>query len=180
MSTLERINAEHRVIAAIMNVLEAEVNALEEKGEFDIDLVRLIIRYMEEYPDRFHHPKEELLFDAAASRDPEFRERVSAIRSQHRALPGLTSGVKAIIDAIDFGESRPRGEVLRTLRAYIDNERSHIVSESGSLFPELDDILSPEDWELADQRVAQLEDPLTGGADPGPYKRLQALILARE
>jgi len=54
-------------------------------GEFDIDLVRLIIRYMEEYPDRFHHPKEELLFDAAGDRDPEFRERATVIRSQHRA-----------------------------------------------------------------------------------------------
>jgi len=180
MSTLERINAEHKVIAAIMNVLETEVSALESKGEFDIDLVRLIIRYMEEYPDRFHHPKEELLFDAAAARDPEFRERASVIRSQHRALPELTANVKAIIDAIDFGESRPRADVLKTLRAYIDYERSHIVSEAGGLFPDLDDILSPEDWALAEVKVAAMEDPLTGGKDPGPYKRLQALILARE
>lgn len=180
MSTLERINAEHKVIARIMNVFEDEVNALESKGEFDIDLVRLIIRYMEEYPDRFHHPKEELLFDAVAARDPEFRERASVIRAQHRALPDLTAEVKAIVEAIDFGESRPRIEVLRTFRAYIEYERDHIVSESGGLFPDIDDILSPEDWALAEARVAALEDPLTGGRDPGPYKRLQDLILARE
>lgn len=178
-STLERLHTEHKVIAAMMNALEAETAAFEAAGAFDLELVGLILRYMDEYPDSFHHPKEEVLFDAAEARDEALGVRLRGLRGQHDALPGLTQQLMVVMNAIEFGQSMPREEVLAALRAYIAQQRAHIATERDDVFPLLESVLQPEDWALAERRSAQMEDPLAGGRDPGPYKRLQDIILAQ-
>lgn len=179
-STLERIDAEHKVIAAMMTALEAETAALETQGFFDLDLVRLILRYMYDYPDRFHHPKEEVLFDVAAAKNADFAERVQGLRGQHDDLPSMTENLMATIDAIEMGESLPRQQVLSALKTYAVRQREHIASERDDIFPALEGVLSDDDWRAAAERIAEMEDPLTGGADPGPYRRLQSIILAQK
>lgn len=179
-ATLERIAAEHRIIGAMMSALESETAALEREGTFDLDLVRLILRYMRDYPDRFHHPKEEMLFDAAAAKNHDFAVRIAGVRQQHNALPGLTERVAEVIEAIDMGESLPRSQVLQTLRAYVAQQRAHLVIEDSEIFPQLTGILDAEEWLAAEARAAAMEDPLAGGNDPGPFKRLQGLILNGE
>jgi hemerythrin-like domain-containing protein len=176
-SALRRLNAEHAVISAMMTALEAETVALEREGSFDLDLARLILRYMAEYPDRFHHPKEEMLFDAAAAKNGDFAARIGGVRQQHDALPGLTARVKETLDAIEMGESLPRPQVLQTLKAYVAQQRAHIVVEENEVFPALVGLLDEDEWAVAENRAAAMEDPLAGGTDPGPYKRLQGLIL---
>lgn len=175
--TLDRIVAEHKVIASMMNAMEAETNALEASGSFDLDLVRLILRYMSEYPDRFHHPKEELLFDAAAAKDGGFATVVANVRGEHQRLPGLTEALLTTLETLEIGASMPRDKVLASLRAYVEQERHHMAQERDDIFPALEMLLSAEDWTTAEAKANALEDPLAGGSDPGPYQRLQALIL---
>ncbi|NYZ11265.1 hemerythrin domain-containing protein [Azospirillum sp. RWY-5-1] len=176
--TLQRIVAEHKAIAAMMNVMEAEIIELEAKGAFDIDLVRLILSYMAEYPDRFHHPKEELLFAAATAKRPSFATLAAAIHDEHENLPGATEDLLKTLDVIEIGQSMPLDEVLGALKSYVVNQRAHMAAEKDQLFPALLEILGADDWTVAEAQAAAIEDPLAGGSDPGPYRRLQDLILA--
>lgn len=176
--TLQRIVAEHKAIAAMMNVMEAEIIELEAKGAFDIDLVRLILSYMAEYPDRFHHPKEELLFAAAAAKDPSFEELADGIHNEHEDLPGITAALQETLHVIEIGQSMPLDEVLGALKSYVARQRAHMAAEKDLLFPALQAILNEDDWTMAEAQAAAIEDPLAGGSDPGPYRRLQDLILA--
>lgn len=176
--TLQRIVAEHKAIAAMMNAMEAEIIELEAKGAFDIDLVRLILSYMAEYPDRFHHPKEELLFAAATAKDPAFGALAAGIREEHEDLPGVTAALQETLRVIEIGQSMPLDEVLGALKSYVARQRAHMAAEKDRLFPALLAILDGDDWAAAEAKAAAIEDPLAGGADPGPYRRLQDLILA--
>lgn len=175
--TLQRIVAEHKVIAAMMDAMETEISALETAGAFDMDLVRLILRYMAEYPDRFHHPKEELLFDAGAAKDKGFAVLVAGIRSEHAGLPGLTSHLSDVLEALEIGDSMPRDEVLCALRDYVARERDHMRREREDIFPRLEALLSEAEWASAEERAAAIDDPLFHGRDPGTFRRLQDLIL---
>ncbi len=174
---MQRLVAEHGVIASMMTALDGEIASLESTGAFDIDLVRLILRYMGEYPDRFHHPKEEALFDIAAARDAGFTRLASGIRTEHADLPAVTEELQGILQTIELGQSMPRDEVLARLRSYSDSQRAHMATERDEIFPALEKILSEADWAEGEARARAIEDPLGGGQDPGPYRRLQALIL---
>lgn len=176
--TLQRIVTEHRTIAAMMDAMEAEIIELEAKGAFDIDLVRLILSYMAEYPDRFHHPKEELLFAAAAAKRPAFADLAATIHEEHEDLPGTTAALQVTLDVIVIGQSMPLDDVLGALKSYVMRQRAHMAAEKDHLFPALLEILGADDWTVAEAQAAAIEDPLAGGADPGPYRRLQDLILA--
>lgn len=175
---LQRIVDEHKAIAAMMNVMEAEITELEAKGAFDIDLVRLILSYMADYPDRFHHPKEELLFAAAAAKTPSFAQLAAGIHDEHEELPGATADLQKTLDVIGIGQSMPLDEVLGALKSYVARQRAHMAAEKEGLFPALLDILTEDDWAMAETQAVAIEDPMAGGADPGPYRRLQELILA--
>ena len=57
--------------------------------------LRAMLLYIDEYPERLHHPKEtELLFPRVLSRHPELRAVVERLDSDHerseRAVKGLT------------------------------------------------------------------------------------------
>lgn len=177
--TLQRIIAEHKVIAAMMDAMDAEITALETQGAFDIDLVRLILRYMAEYPDRFHHPKEEVLFDAAEAKDSSFAAMAATVRDEHNGLPGQTAHLAEMLSTLEIGQSMPLGDVLRALHDYVSKEREHMRRERDEVFPRLEALLTDEQWEDAEACAQQIDDPLFHGGTPGPFRRLQDLILPK-
>ena len=76
----EIIRNEHRAIAAVIHCFEEILKEVREDAlEPSFDLFELIVRYLSEFPDRFHHPKEdEFLFPALANRDPAAGEEVGS------------------------------------------------------------------------------------------------------
>jgi hemerythrin-like domain-containing protein len=177
-ATFDQITREHAVIAAMMDLLDREVGDLASLGHFDIDLVRLILRYMNEYPDRFHHRREELLFDVATGKDASFATCAEGIRAEHSNLPDTTAQLADLVERIELGEAMPRDVVLGKLRGYIVRQREHIRNENEEVFPAMLSILNADDWSQADSQNARIDDPLAGGRDPGPFRRLQELILS--
>lgn len=177
-ATLERIEGEHRTIAAMMDVLARETLAFETVGAFDLDLVRLILRYMSEYPDRFHHPKEEALFDLAQGRSADFAAAAAMIRHDHDEIPAATRRLAEMMEGLELGRDMHRDMVLGALRLYVRRQREHMERETADVFPLLTVLLTPEDWAEAAARMDAVEDPLHGGSDAGPFARLREVILA--
>jgi hemerythrin-like domain-containing protein len=131
---------------------------------------------MTQYPDRFHHPKEDLIFVQLLKRDPGARTDVDDLLEEHISI-GLagqkfdrllrTSGV----DSVDLREQ------LGTLGfAYIRELREHMLKEERKLFPLAKVVLTKEDWQAIDKEVNANEDPLFGTAIADEYQRLYRLI----
>lgn len=176
-TALERIEAEHRIIAAMMDAVERETRAFESEGAFDMDLVRLTLRYMSEYPDRFHHPKEEALFDLAGKRSDDFAAAAAMIRHDHGEMPAATDQLARMMEGLELGRNMPRDEVLGAMKRYVRRQREHMERETADVFPLLQTLLTPEDWAEAAAKMDAVEDPLHGGSDVGPFARLREVIL---
>src|SRR4029079_15379774 len=86
-TAIQTIRDEHRSIAAVLHALkqlakDAEDPALEPR----CDAFRAMIYYIDQFPERLHHPKEdEYLFARLAVRAPQAKELIEELRAEHVA-----------------------------------------------------------------------------------------------
>ena len=59
---LDTLHQDHRVLAHILEALDRQQALIHAGHEPDYELLEEILSYMADYPDRFHHPTEDAIF----------------------------------------------------------------------------------------------------------------------
>lgn len=177
---LRALGDEHRYQARLLALLEKQVGLLNQKQSADLEVMHGVMRYMTQYPDRFHHPKEDLLFEKLVARDPEAAPQVEQLLKAHVDIPALGSALLAQIDLLRAGDAAADPNRLRkAAHAYIGTLRRHMDIESLHLFPQAQRALQPQDWEEVDQRMKPILDPVFGAEVGKDFESLRAAEAAR-
>src|SRR5262245_52457904 len=84
-AALDILQREHRALAAVLHCFEQVLNeVIARRLDPDFALFEAIVQYVQDFPDRFHHPKEdELLFPAVRRRAPEASGALDTLALQH-------------------------------------------------------------------------------------------------
>jgi hemerythrin-like domain-containing protein len=177
---IEVLREEHRNIEKLLLVLEREFDVFARREQPDYEVVHAVIGYFKEYPDRCHHPKEDMVYDRLKTRDPVAAKIVGDIEADHQQGAQRLRLVAQAVDRV-LGS----GEVLReTVNAiihdFIERERHHIAMEERILFPAALRTLRLEDWAEIDARWNDETDPLFGKATEEKYQSLRDCILQWE
>lgn len=178
--TLRIIREEHFSLAAVLRSLRLMLQRGPGEDERQyFDAMRAMLFYIDEVPEKEHHPKEsELLFQPMLRRAPELTRTLERLEHEH------ANGEKAVRELQHqllawelMGESR-REVFARTLSRYIDFYLEHMRQEETVIFPAMQKIFTPEDWAAVDAAFAQNRDPLAQGATLDPeYERLFSRIV---
>jgi len=158
---------EHRSISAVLTGLKhlAEM-AQDATLRPDFQVLRSMLRYIDEYPERLHHPKEdEPLFALLARRSPEARRLVDELRAEHARGAQLIREVERRLMFLEEGWPRGAAEFLATVEAYADFHWKHMRKEETQLLPLAERDLAAEDWLAIDAAFARNRDPLAGIAE---------------
>jgi hemerythrin-like domain-containing protein len=178
--TLRIIRAEHGVLAAMLRTLP---QVLSGRREPDFASLRAMLFYVDEFPERLHHPKEsELLFPKLRARAPELRPVLDELDRDHaqgeRTIRELQHSLLAWEQ---MGESR-REKFQHQLNHFATRYLSHMRREEEDVLPASLKLLSDADWDDLDQAFAQNQDPLTGLSGPveadSQYAALRHRILS--
>ncbi len=173
------LNRDHANIAKLLALLESEILAIEVGKTPDYSLLRNIMQYMTQYPDRFHHPIEDLIFAQLVRREPEVRADVEAQIDEHVSLGLAGREFECLLRATDVDSVDVREGLAVTGLAYIRALREHMLIEEGILFPIAREVLTKEDWKIIDEGVNTIDDPLFGSVIADEYQRLYSLIIDR-
>jgi len=86
MQAVRIIRDEHQSLAAVLHALSYIVRELRDhKAAPDFRLLGAIVYYLDAFPERFHHPKEDAwLFRLLEARHPEAGALLDRLRSEHR------------------------------------------------------------------------------------------------
>ncbi len=171
------LNRDHANIAKLLELLESEILAIEVGKTPDYPLLQDIMRYMTQYPDRFHHPKEDLIFAQLLKREPGARADVEDLLEEHVSISLAGQEFNKLLrkSAVDSVDAR---EQLGTSGfAYIRALREHMLKEETKLFALAKVIFTKEDWQVIDEEVDAIEDPLFGEIVSDAYQRLCWLII---
>ena len=171
--------AEHANFVRLLDLIDAQVAVFHGGGRPDYELMLDVMHYMTRYPDRYHHLREDLAFEAVFERVPDLRALADELAAQHlriaRAGAKLVEDLGAIVD----GAVLPRATVEADASAYTRFMRQHMQREEAAIFPALDRVLAPRDWLLIDARVHFVADPMFGEVVQDRYRTLHQRIASQ-
>ena len=174
--TIAALKRDHANIAKLLEILESEILAIEVGKTPDYLLMREIMRYMAEHSDRFHHPKEDLIFAQLLKRDPDvcaeveelIQEHVSIRLAGHEFIVSLHSSGADSVDA--------RKQLGKLGSCYIRALREHMAKEEKKLFPLAAALLTRQEWRMIDGAINTIDDPLFDEMTAADYQRLYRMI----
>ena len=180
MGIMDELRADHRNMESLLSVLESQMEVFRRGETPDYELLTQTIEYCLNYPERFHHPKEDLLYRQLARKDGAFIGEIGNLEAAHGELSALTQRVAAAVDAILKEGEVDRQAVVNVTEAFIRTYRQHIAAEDSVFFPLAERELDKNDWDEIEAAAAKEEiDPLFGETLPTAesYRRLRDNLL---
>ena len=177
---IEMLQEEHRNIAKLLNVLEQELKVFDRRERPDYEIFQAIIEYFEDFPDKCHHPKEDVVFQILKQRSPEVAGAVGDIEADHRLEAERLRRFSQMVEDILADQEIPRASFHIAAEDFIDHQRRHMIKEENTLFPAALDVLTPEDWAQIDARIDERKDPMFDGAVEERFRTLHDTILRWE
>jgi hemerythrin-like domain-containing protein len=178
-ATLTVIRDEHAALAAMLRSVLLLLAQYRRRGETpDFALLRAMLFYIDEFPQRLHHPKEStLLFPKMRLRSDEALAVLDKLDREHEQGEWQIRYVERALLAFEIlGESR-RAAFEEALQRYVDFYLSHMRTEELEVLPLAERILTEADWEELDVEFLLNRDPLTGHAPTEEYSALFSRIV---
>ncbi len=173
IAALER---DHANIARLLKILESEILAIEVGKTPDYPLMQDIMSYMAQHSDRFHHPKEDLIFAQLLKREPGARDDVEDLLEEHIFIGLAGQEFAGLLRASGVDSVAVREQLGTSGFDYIRALREHMLREEKKLFPLAMAVLTKREWQVIDEAVNAIDDPLFDEMTADDYQRLYRLI----
>ena len=144
----------------------------------DFGALRAMLFYVDEFPERLHHPKEsELLFPKVRERCPELAATLDRLDQDHAKGEHAIRQLEHTLLAYEvMGESR-REDFEKAVERYTRSYLEHMAVEEQQILPAARAHLSPADWVELDAAFAANQDPLAGHPTPPDFQPVFSKIL---
>ena len=178
---IDLLRQEHRNIEKLLLVLEQELSVFDRGERPDYEVIWAVIAYFQVFPDAYHHPQENAVFEKLKARDPAAAAKIGDLAAEHRTGAEYLRRVAQAVESVLTDQEIPRHTVDDIIRDFIMNERRHIAMEERYFFPAAAEALQPQDWaEIASSRSASQQDPLFSAAAEERFKAVRRHILQLE
>ena len=177
--SLTIIRDEHQALAAMLRSLPMLLAQARRENKLpDFSVVRAMLFYIDEFPERLHHTKEtQLLFPKVRARMPELAATLDRLDADHGQGERAVRELEHLLLAYEvMGESR-REAFEQAVERYIASYLNHMAVEETEILPAAQAHLTPEDWVELDAAFAANKDPLAGHEPDDGYRPLFRKIL---
>jgi hemerythrin-like domain-containing protein len=180
--SLQIIRDEHASLAAMLQSMRmlVELGPDDSRKNF-FDVLRAMLFYIDEYPERLHHPKESnLLFPKVVKASPKVLGAIDRLERDHMYSEKAARELQHLLLSWELlGPSR-RAAFEEAFKKYIDFYLDHMNLEESVILPEAEKTLNAADWAEIDAAFEKNADPLTGKYPPtAEYEKLFSLIVQR-
>lgn len=158
---LDILEQEHADMRRLLDLIKVQADTA---AAPDLGLLHEILEYCLTYPDQYHHPKEDLIYQALKAHDPDGAGAIDDMVAEHKELAiatrELATTLKAALDAAGSDDARPCRDLRVMLRSFVRTYRDHMRKEDQEFFPYACCALSPEEWESLAAEITDPTDPL--------------------
>ena len=179
MKAIAIIQDEHRAITAVIEGLRhvlAEVQA--GRMAADQGLIGAMFHYIETFPEKLHHPKEDhFLFARLRTRRPDAGLVLDALEAEHEIGRERFVELKAKWER--FREDPAALEALvEGVERYAHFHWRHMRREEDEVLPLAAKALTEEDWTAIDEAFASNSDPVVGVPASKAFRELFRRLVA--
>lgn len=178
---IQIIRDEHTAVAAMLRSLAMLVeHGPDDKPQRFFEVVRSMLFYIDEFPERRHHPNEsKYLFPALVRGAPELRGVIERLEADHETGERRVRELQHLLAAWEIlGEPR-RQAFVGALQEYVHFYLNHMRIEETQLLPEAQRLLSDTEREQLNATFDEHRDPLAGGSRDPEYDALFSRIVQK-
>jgi hemerythrin-like domain-containing protein len=178
-TALNIIRSEHRALAAVIHGLRYLVEQVDKGGPApDLKVFRAMLHYIDAFPERLHHPKEDrYLFAKIRQRYPEANAIIAGLEAQHVRGAQLIRELERALLAWEEEGSRAFPDFAHRVREYSEFHWQHMREEEDVVLPLAERVLLAEDWRAIDAAFEGNQDPLLGEEVQKDFDKLFSRIV---
>jgi hemerythrin-like domain-containing protein len=180
-AALQIIRDEHAAVAAVLrSLVQMMERDPDEQPERFFDVLRAMLFYIDEFPERRHHPKEsDLLFPKVARVAPQLMPVIRRLEDDHMHGESRVRELQHLLLAWELlGDSR-RAIFQQAAHEYVEFYLAHMRTEETEILPAAVKLLPDEDWARLDDAFQHQGDPIASGSFDPVYDRLFTRIVMR-
>ena len=174
---ISQIFQDHVHMARILKLIESEIDALIAEEPRDLEVLDDSLRYLINYADKIHHAKEDIIFQRLATVDPDIKELIEDIFSEHQELFEKGREFQNLVQAAEVGDFVLRDEIVEKGKIYVSTLYSHMSKEEEHLLERARGTLSEEDFASLDLDNVSAADPVFGEDVQKEYRELYNHIV---
>jgi len=178
-NALRIILDEHEQLSVVTHGMQYYVRLID-KGEPAPGLMvfRAMLYYIQEYPEKVHHPKEDqYLFARLRDRTNELDETLAELASQHMQGEKLVRELQQALARYEEEGSSAFPAFRDLVESYAKFYFRHMRLEEELILPAAKRLLTQEDWAGIDAAFAGNPDPFSAAAMKGDLESLFLLIV---
>ena len=183
-STVQIIRTEHSTLSAVLRSIGLLLTESRRHGiEPDFKVLRAMLFYIDEFPEKVHHTKESaLLFPILRERSAKLAAVLDRLdrdhEASHRAVLDLQHDVLALEMMSEAPNAKSRqADFEERMHAYIASYLDHMRVEETEVLPLAESVLTEADWTALDEAFMQNRDPLTHRQGDDSFRPLFKRIL---
>ena len=175
LAAIRIIRDEHLAIASVLYGLRTAVRRIASGAAPDLRLLDALLGYVEQFPERLHHPKESgTLFPAVLARCPQAQGLVDLLDAEHALGASLIEALRTTFSRFANGDHAAFSALATAVDEYADFHWRHMEREEDRLLPLAQTHLTAQDWDRVGAAFRANDNPLEG-----IRPRQQAEILYR-
>ena len=180
--SMQIIVEEHAALSAMLRSLMLMVKRGPEPNRSKFfDVLRAMLFYIDEFPERLHHPKESnLLFPKVVKLAPKVMGAIDKLERDHMNSEKAARDLQHLLLAWELLGAGQRRAFEAAFEKYVSFYLEHMNLEESVILPEAQRCFSEDDWRVLDAAFAENADPLTGHYPPTQaFEKLFSLIVTR-
>jgi len=179
MQAIRIIRDEHRAIAAILHGMLFLVRKIRDRGATpDFNLFGAMIYYIDAFPERCHHPKEDrYLFHVLRIRHPDSVSLLDRLEDEHRTGAYKIRALEQALARYQHGGVSEFPDFAKAVEDYAAFHWDHMRAEEDEVLPLAEKHLSAADWDEVDTAFLGHVDPMHGAGAEGEYQALFTRIV---
>lgn len=168
--------AEHRHFSRLLDLFEQQVAAFHDDAGPNYEQMLDIVSYLRYFPDRYHHPREDVAFKRLAERDPAIKPLVDKLLQEHRVIASAGTELLKYLEQVLEDVLVERAKVEAAAATYLVYYRRHLALEDRDLVTRAEQLLTHADWDAVLAAVPGGTDPLFGEDSEPRYRQLRRQI----
>jgi hemerythrin-like domain-containing protein len=179
MQAIRIIHDEHRSLSAVLHGMGYLVRDIRDRGATpNFDVLGAMIYYIDAFPERFHHPKEDqYLFRLLRMRHPDAAPTLDRLDAEHRVGAEKIRVLEQALARYQQGGGAEFPRFAAAVESYAAFHWSHMRTEEQEILPLAEKYLTAEDWTEIDAAFLGHTDPMLGADARSEYQALFRRIV---
>lgn len=169
---------EHRTLRIVLSILKRLLHEISHFGMApDFHLLAEALYYIDDFPERVHHPKEDKhLFPVVRRRTARFDTLIDRLRTDHARSGQMLVRIQRDLVHFQAGAANALSRLSAHVTTYAELLEEHLQAEE-RLLSDVRDELTEDDWAQLARALGARRHPLAGDDTRHEFRVLRARIL---